>query len=59
MGERSGNTGAWGSQRVVSAKKTSVVLVEPGAWLRELPRKGTGAAAVILHSENRQAAFFS
>lgn len=45
MGERTGNTGAWGSQRVVSAKKTSVVLVEPGAWLPELPRKGTGAAA--------------
>lgn len=37
--------GNLGSHGVFSAKKTSVVLVEPGAWLRDLPGKDTAAAA--------------
>lgn len=37
--------GNLGSHGVFLAKKTSVVLVEPGAWLRDLPGKDTAAAA--------------
>lgn len=58
-----GSTGTWGnleSQGIFLAKKTSVVLVEPGEWLRNLPGKGTAASnGQFLAMGNRQEVFFS
>lgn len=49
-----------GSEEVSSGRKTSVVLVEPGEWLLELPRKGhEGQRRVVSGSGNRQTVFFS